>query len=847
MQMLKLSGIEKEYVIKNNGLKVNALCGINLVFGDKGLVAVTGRSGSGKTTLLNMIGGMDKPTSGNIYIDSENLNSYKEADCDFYRNFYVSIIFQDYNLLSDYTVVENIKLACRLQGESKENVIKKSLEALQLVGMRDLADRKINSLSGGQQQRVAIARAIAKDSRIVLCDEPTGNLDSKTAVEIFELLKEISKDRLVITVTHDREFADKFSDRIIVLCDGKVTEDRTVSEPVQSSERIEETKRATIHNQKKKRQGISVKDTALLIKDNFVKGVFSNVFIVILLIAAIALTSVFLSLSMYNQEDAFVSTLKANDYSVLQLSKYIDYPREETDTETGEVYIEHGPVIFYDRADINDIEKLISITGDKACYYPSYFFEKNLQDFTEEFIFTDKTSFQYEALSFREIVAVEDFSTFHLKLIYGQNPKNTNDILIYDYMANSLFYYGLFSCSMENLIGKSLIDRITGLNLTICGIIKSDYDRYAYIKKDNNTYEFEETYLTSLQTVFCKSEFINLIATEKGYDSVFNCIFVNNDTDLLLNSDIKKFKYVNLDEINFLATIDNYNQERGIIADLAAVAFFMGVDIGDVNENIAAQFLEKTYLSGIDSVYDTSIERSYLIGYSERIIGVANEVFPKGVLYHHTPNTEDLYMSNLEFRQIYLSLGSDWKANKEILKNFAFSAQNNSFYNDNPDYYFEGYTDYTPYGILIQDADYYLVSVKNFAKLIMIILICITLLGIFFFAALTIRKHSYKIGVLKATGAGNASIALIFGAQLILMTFIAYLLSIPTSFIVMKEINATFVNAIHSDLVFFAVKSKALVLMFAFSFVSVAISSFIPLVNLYYKTPTTIIRNNNRK
>lgn len=230
--MITLNGITKIYNINDKKkIKVIALNDVNLRFEETGLVAVVGKSGSGKTTLLNMLGGLDRPTSGDILFNGISLNSQKESRLDLYRNNEVSFIFQEFNLLKDYTVIENIKLACRLQSNNKVEVNNKALDALKLVSLDELADRKIETLSGGQQQRIAIARAIAKDSKIVLCDEPTGNLDSKTSAEIFEILKEIAKDRLVIVVTHDSELANKYANRVIVLSDGKIIDDKSLSEP----------------------------------------------------------------------------------------------------------------------------------------------------------------------------------------------------------------------------------------------------------------------------------------------------------------------------------------------------------------------------------------------------------------------------------------------------------------------------------------------------------------------------------------------------------------------------------------------------------------------------------------
>ncbi|MDR0751068.1 MAG: ABC transporter permease [Christensenellaceae bacterium] len=581
----------------------------------------------------------------------------------------------------------------------------------------------------------------------------------------------------------------------------------------------------------------------LLVKDIYIKGLLSNLVIIFLFAATIALSVVFLSLLQYNKEDAFINTLKSNNHYVLQLAKYIDYPREEVDPYTNEKYIENGPVVFYEKANMADIAKLKSIATDKATYYPSFFFEKNLHDFTSDFIYTDQTAFQFYARGFREMIAVDDFSSFHLQLLYGQKPQKTNEILIYDYMANNLLYYKLFNGDMTSIVGAKLIDQDTGLVLNVSGILKSDYTRYSYIDKDRNSHQFEETYLTSLQVIFCYPEFVELVAKENQYDSLFKCYFVNNSTQTTTNTNIKKAKYVNLENTKFLSTVENYEQERGVFVNMSTVAYLMRTALENVNEEIALLFLENYFVSGLDCFYDTSIERSYLIGFSHRILGVVVEGLTEPVLYCYTPNEDDFYMSNGEFRQIYLSLGTDWKANRATLKNFEFITHSDSFYSENPYYYYEGYTDYTSYGLLIRDADYYLNDVKDFSRIVEAIIICVSFSAMFLFAILTIKKNNYKIGVLKTMGASNGNISLIFGLQIFLTSIISYVLSIPLSFITMREINLTFVNRINSDLVFFSINPAAQGIILGFTILSVIIAASLPLINLYFRSPISIIKN----
>ncbi len=221
--MLKVQDVTKKYVSKK-GNECNALRGVSFELPDKGLFFILGKSGSGKSTLLNILGGTDSATSGEIFVDNQSFANFKQADYDNYRNGYVGFVFQEFNLLYDFDVSGNVALALRLSGES--DISDKVTNALQSVGLSaDYLTRKIDELSGGEKQRVAIARAIVKESKLILADEPTGNLDSETGESIWNILKDLSKSKLVIVVTHDRDSAEKYGDRIIEISDGKIISD----------------------------------------------------------------------------------------------------------------------------------------------------------------------------------------------------------------------------------------------------------------------------------------------------------------------------------------------------------------------------------------------------------------------------------------------------------------------------------------------------------------------------------------------------------------------------------------------------------------------------------------------
>lgn len=243
--MLQLKNIVKTYV--TGDLEQKALKGVSISFRENEFVSILGQSGSGKTTMLNIIGGLDRYTSGDLIINGVSTKKYKDADWDFYRNNSIGFVFQSYNLIPHQTVLANVEMALTLAGVSKRERRQRAVSVLKKVGLGDHIHKKPNQMSGGQMQRVAIARALINNPDILLADEPTGALDSETSVQIMELLKEIAKDKLVIMVTHNPELAQQYSTRIVKLLDGRIVDD---SNPCTESE-------APVEPQKRKKISMS--------------------------------------------------------------------------------------------------------------------------------------------------------------------------------------------------------------------------------------------------------------------------------------------------------------------------------------------------------------------------------------------------------------------------------------------------------------------------------------------------------------------------------------------------------------------------------------------------------------
>lgn len=366
-RMLRLVDIKKEY--GDGETKVNALKGVSIDFESKGIVSICGQSGCGKTTLLNIIGGLDRYTTGDLIIDGVSTKQFSNSDWDAYRNHNVGFVFQNYYLIPQLTVLENVMLAMNISGVSREEQKKKAIEALEKVGLSNQLKKKPKQLSGGQAQRVAIARAVCNHPSIILADEPTGALDSENSVQILELLKTLSEESLVIIVTHNGELAQAYSDRIIHMKDGEVVSDETIRK-----EKEEKSDEAPVV--RKKRTNISIGASFLISLKNlyYKKGrtlitAFAGCIGVIAISVILAFNAGFTSYALSFQKSQLsrypisvrrtqsslsdigdvVSKMDGDNYATLDTGTILDILTEETATRDS-----------YTEEDLVYIQKLIT-------------------------------------------------------------------------------------------------------------------------------------------------------------------------------------------------------------------------------------------------------------------------------------------------------------------------------------------------------------------------------------------------------------------------------------------------------------------------------------------------------
>ena len=463
--MIQITNLKKDYISKT-GVTTNALKGINLNIGEKGLVFIIGKSGSGKSTLLNVLGGLDNITEGQILINNKDLTKFSEKELDSYRNTYVGFVFQDFNLLEQYSVSENVELANSLQGkETNKEELENLLTKLEI---NEFKDRKINELSGGQKQRVSIARALIKKPNLLLCDEPTGNLDINTGAQIFNVLQEISKERLVIVVSHDLDSARKYANRIIQIEDGNIVNDANA---IQEENIIQEL---NLTNSK-----LPIKYAFKMVKKNLLlkkKKLIMTIFIAAFTLIFLGFTT---NLAIFKESRLAANYLKDNNlyrYEVFGVKK--------------EVHGTSALELTNDR--INDIKNITNTKINIAYILNNneealnFEYGDGVNTMTEEQKRIYDNTLVWNKRDF-DIIEVEDDRL--LSNIIGNIPSANNEMVIHKYMADFMIEFGVKTFENEVFFPKDYNDLVNskkelkfGNNkIIITGIM--DDDRSLFEKK----------------------------------------------------------------------------------------------------------------------------------------------------------------------------------------------------------------------------------------------------------------------------------------------------------------------------------------------------------------------------
>lgn len=509
--MLELSHVSKTYRT-GKGVKVHALKDVNLKFADHGMVFILGKSGSGKSTLLNIIGGLDQADSGELMIHQKSTKSFSQADFDAYRNTYVGFIFQEFYLIEEYTIEKNIALSYQLQ--QKEADHEQIAQILETVGLKGYENRYPNELSGGQKQRVAIARSLIKKPQILMADEPTGALDSATGKDIFTTLKELSKEKLVIVVSHDEEAAKTYADRIITFSDGEVTEDTNAAVEADQQEFVPIA-------------------SHLPFKDCFHLGItcFNHKklrMIFTILLTSFALLCLALSdcIGQFNGANAQYKAMQEHDEHLLSIQ------RNDIDAD-GNVYIG-----WQDRMnEINkaDAVKLINALPQKtAKQYDSALYQFNSVGMGIQV--KERNAYYDSGLDHFYLTEANDFSAvgYDKSSIIGHFPKNNQEIAISSYLADLIIEHGINDQQGKLIKPKNETELLEKVQLPILdqwlnvsAIVKEkDYSKYKFLHtipegqmKEEEYNQFRKFYSQVQQNssyLYVKDGFVQSVQPEKS-------------------------------------------------------------------------------------------------------------------------------------------------------------------------------------------------------------------------------------------------------------------------------------------------------------------------------------------
>ncbi|MDD6277026.1 MAG: ATP-binding cassette domain-containing protein [Mycoplasma sp.] len=539
--MLKLENITKIYEGKN--FKQIALNDVTLAFRNNEFVSILGPSGSGKTTLLNIIGGLDKYTYGNLIIDGVSTRKYKERDWNNYRSKKVGFIFQSYNLINHQTVLSNVLLSLNIAGKPKKESIKLAKKVLKDVGLENYIKKKPKELSGGQMQRVAIARALVTNPDIILCDEPTGALDSQTSIQIMELLKKISKEKLVIMVTHNVTLANKYSDRVIALNDGVITYDTSPYEVENYSLKKIKNKRKTMN----KFTSLSLSFNNLLTKKS--RTLLTS------FAGSIGIIGIALVLSLSKGTQKYINKIEKNTFSKYPISimeSYIDYQnmfdKEKESCKNGSICsINDLTNNVVNDNKINSISKFSNILEQNYENINNYTLDINYNYNIDLNIYKDNKKIENSSLYFKEFFNNNSPLLKEYTLIYGKLPEKYNEIVIVT-DENGKLPLSL----MKSLFLNEDIDLSKNINISYEKIIDSKFklvSETSYYMYENDTWQYIKNNQDKINDILDKS--INLkitgilklnkdaIISESGFIG-YSKKLINYLNDEVNSSNIKK-------------------------------------------------------------------------------------------------------------------------------------------------------------------------------------------------------------------------------------------------------------------------------------------------------------------
>ena len=852
--MIELKEINKTYKSKK-GEKVVALNNVNIDLPEKGLVFILGKSGSGKSTLLNVIGGLDKYDSGDLIINNKSTKKYTPKDWDAYRNTFIGFIFQDFNLLDNYSIEKNISLSLVLQNKKvNKNLLQ---EILQKVGLDDILKRKTNELSGGQKQRIAIARALIKNPKVILADEPTGNLDSVTSRQIFGILKELSKDKLVIVVSHDEEAAYRYNDYLIKISDGNIIENSI--NDIDNTNSDGELVKARLP------LGYSIK---MGIENLFHKKI-KLLFTILLLSLSLSCFGLLLSSTNYD------SAKEVKDKIMLSNSKYIYITQYEKVFDNKQLLIDSlagysenniPTVIDMESSTIKEIEDNTKINWTK-----SYFIKQNdgyayisfIKDYSESMLY-------YKSGLTLSFINYNDDNEAKKSNIIGKAPVNDNEIVITKYIADNIIAEGILiedeNSTVQNYYPNSynqivneqkniIVDNIKSLK--IVGILDSNMDKYSSIKNllvlD---YGYSSDYDLIMNDFYFDSEhfFSNIYVSDGFLDylSLKNVSVINSSTKYLYNN-----------------TLGVYNQSKYIddkvsVYDGNSVIEFSELTGNNViiNMNIVNKLFDGDYsIKLYDYMKDNPLaEENDISDFNKKYIDSHNIINTK-IKTGINNKTSYVFLENFgEYTIVGIDLNDSSNSSiyysKSVFNDSTFenTITNTVYTYINTEEEYDNIAKYYPVdksNIIIRTSD--TVNILSFEIITSIIgiigkygsflFIIISTLLLVNYIANSVSYRKKEIGTLRALGCRSKDMMIMFIVESFIIMLISMTISGIVTFNVVQVINGAFSSVFDNDCSILIFGISQLITVYLILLGIMIIANYLPLKRISKMKPIDVILN----
>ena len=814
--MLQLKNITKNYLSGDN--EVNALKGINLEFRESEFVSILGQSGSGKTTLLNIIGGLDRYTSGDLVINGKTTKEFKDKDWDTYRNHSVGFVFQSYNLIPHQSVLSNVELALTISGVSKEERKRRAKEALEKVGLGDQLNKKPNQMSGGQMQRVAIARALVNDPDILLADEPTGALDSQTSEQVMEILKEISKDRLIIMVTHNPNLAEKYSSRIIRLLDGNITDD---TNPYHASEKdIEKAK-----NKKEKSGKASMKfGTAVRLSLNNLMTKKGRTFLTAFA-GSIGIIGIALILSLSHGMQSYIDRVEEDtlsSYPITIQESTIDMSSMMESMMGSDEEVEHEDGKIYSREIVNEILETVSTkvqTNNLEAF--KTFLESGESDIKN---YTNSIQYGYDLdLNIYNQDENGDIQQVNPSIVF--NELGFGQMLEAQQESSSMFSGGTTLTSTD--VWTELLDNQELLESqydVLAGRWPTNYNEVVLIVDENNEISDYTLYSLGIKDISELSEAMDKIKngeeletsseTESySYDDILNYKFkvlLNTDyykkvgnawQDMSDDTEYMKQIVQNAEEISIVGIIKpngetvtssgaglvGYNKdlkeyvinkinETEIVKEQKAnpnVNVFTGIEFAEGSNNS----FDFSQLSDEQKAYIATLSQEELAELMQTYSSNANATYDSnltklGVVDLNKPSTINLYPKDFDSKDMITNIISDYN-DKQTQEGKEENVIN--------------YTDLV--GIMMSSVST-IIDVISYALIAFVgISLVVSSIMIGIITYISVLERTKEIGILRSIGASKKDVSRVFNAETLIVGLVAGLLGIGVTLLLNIPIN----------------------------------------------------------